>query len=142
MRCLLDVNVLIALADGAHANHDAAHAWFAVGRDWATSPTTQNAFVRIVSNRAYPTVDVSPAGAGRFLGQLMAHPRHIALDDDVSLTDASLFDLELIGSSRAVTDVYLVGLAQRHGLRLATFDRRIRHTAVKGAEETVELIPA
>ena len=28
-RFLLDVNVLIALVDPAHVQHDAAHAWFA-----------------------------------------------------------------------------------------------------------------
>ncbi len=37
---LLDVNVLIALIDTAHVQHDAAHAWFAsVGSiSWATCP--------------------------------------------------------------------------------------------------------
>ena len=41
---LLDVNVLIALVDPAHVQHEAAHAWFAsVGhRSWATCAITQN----------------------------------------------------------------------------------------------------
>jgi predicted nucleic acid-binding protein len=37
-------------------------------------------------------------------------------------------------TSEQVTDLYLADLAARHGLKLATFDERIRHGAV-------ELIP-
>jgi hypothetical protein len=35
-------------------------------------------------------------------------------------------------SHRQVTDVYLLGLAKRHGRRLATFDRTIPIAAVPG----------
>ena len=37
---LLDVNVLIALLDPAHVNHEAAHHWFGKTRKhrWATCP--------------------------------------------------------------------------------------------------------
>jgi predicted nucleic acid-binding protein len=56
MIALLDVNLLIALFDPAHVHHEAAHGWFARnGKDcWATCPLTENAFVRILSNPAYP----------------------------------------------------------------------------------------
>ena len=41
---LLDVNVLIALVDPAHVQHDAAHDWFGqLGYlAWATCPLTEN----------------------------------------------------------------------------------------------------
>lgn len=41
---LLDVNVLIALVDLAHVQHDAAHDWFGqLGHlAWATCPLTEN----------------------------------------------------------------------------------------------------
>ena len=54
---LLDVNLLIALVDPAHALHDAAHVWFAQqGRvSWAPCPITENGLLRIVGNPRYPT---------------------------------------------------------------------------------------
>jgi predicted nucleic acid-binding protein len=53
---LLDVNVLVALFDPSHVHHEAAHAWFGLNRKarWATCALTENAFVRILSNPAYP----------------------------------------------------------------------------------------
>ena len=49
---LLDASVLIALFDLAHVHHEVAHDWFADnrGRGWATSPLTENALLRIVSD--------------------------------------------------------------------------------------------
>ena len=51
-RYLLDVNVLIALIDPAHVQHDRAHDWFtAQGRQaWATCPLTENGVLRIVGS--------------------------------------------------------------------------------------------
>ena len=132
MTYLLDVNVLIALVDAAHLNHDAAHGWFGKGRDWATCPLTQNALVRILANPAYPTVEATPEEVMVVLRDLMAHPRHRAIDDDISVADETLFDASRIGSSRPLTDIYLLGLAHEHGMRLATFDRRILPNAVRG----------
>jgi len=142
VRFLLDVNVLIALVDSAHLNHDAAHAWFGAGPDWATCPLTQNGLVRILGNPGYGTVDASAAEVVGYLRALCQHPRHEAIADDVSLADKSLFDAGLVTGSRAVTDTYLVGLAHRHNMRLATFDRRLSAAAVIGAgPETIQQIP-
>lgn len=143
MSFLLDVNVLIALVDSGHVNHDAAHAWLRPRVPWSTCPLTQNALVRIVSQPAYPTVQASPAEAVELLRRLVAHPDHRGIDDDVGLADLSLFDMTLILSSAQVTDTYLIGLAHRHGLRLATFDRRITADAIVGAApDLLEQIPA
>lgn len=40
---LLDVNVLVALFDPAHPNHEDAHRWFGRNRKrgWATCPMTK-----------------------------------------------------------------------------------------------------
>ncbi len=53
---LLDVNVLIALVDPAHVQHEQAHDWFArVGqRAFATCPITENGLLRIVGHPKYP----------------------------------------------------------------------------------------
>ena len=55
-RYLLDVNVLIALFDPAHLNHDAAHQWFGeTGAEaWASCPLTENGFVRVISHPSIP----------------------------------------------------------------------------------------
>ena len=141
MTYLLDVNVLIALVDGAHLNHDAAHAWFSGIERWATCPLTENAFVRVLSHHKYVTVDTTPSEIVGTLRELRLHPGHRFVADDISLADAEHFDASLVGGSKAVTDVYLAGLAHRHGMTLATFDRRLRATAVVGASaETVELL--
>ena len=138
---LLDVNVLIALVDSAHVNHEAAHAWFAPGRDFATCPLTENALVRILSNPSYPTVEATPAQAGEYLRAFRGHPRHTPLPDDVSLADSDLFDLRAVAGSRQLSDVYLLGLAEHHGCRLATFDRKLGTAAVLGASASlVELV--
>jgi uncharacterized protein len=45
---LLDVNVLVALFDPAHVNHEEAHRWFGRNRhqNWATCTLTENGVVR------------------------------------------------------------------------------------------------
>jgi predicted nucleic acid-binding protein len=60
---LLDVNVLVAPFDPAHANHEDAHRWFGRNRKhgWATCPITINGCIRVLSNPAYPTVEATPA---------------------------------------------------------------------------------
>jgi hypothetical protein len=53
---LLDVNVLIALIDPAHIQHDKAHTWFATTGQhaWATCPLTENGVLSIVGNSREP----------------------------------------------------------------------------------------
>lgn len=142
---LLDVNVLVALFDPDHVHHEAAHAWFARHRaeGWATCPLTENGLVRVVSHPAYaPGAGWAALAVGRLraFGQASDHR---FWPDDVSLTDATLFDLASGLPHRQVTDLYLLGLAVRHGGRLATFDRDIPAAKVRGARPgSVELIPA
>ena len=134
-RALLDVNVLVALHDPAHPNHEDAHRWFGRNRKrgWATCPITVNGCVRVLSNPAYPTVAATPAEAASRLRILCAGPDHEFWSDSVPLLDESLFRLQAITGHRQITDIYLLGLAVKHGGRLATFDRSIPLKAVVGA---------
>jgi uncharacterized protein len=134
-RALLDVNVLVALHDPAHPNHEDAHRWFGRNRKrgWATCPVTVNGCVRVLSNPAYPSVTATPAEVASRLGVLCAGPDHEFWSDSVSLLDESLFRLQAITGHQQVTDICLLGLAVRHGGRLATFDRSIPLKAVAGA---------
>ena len=133
---LLDVNVLVALFDPAHPNHQDAHRWFATARKgkWATCASTINGCVRVLSNPAYPTVTATAAEVIARLQVLCASPHHEFWGDEVSLLDSRLFRPAMIGGHQKITDVYLLGLAVRKGGGLATFDRSIPLKAVVGAE--------
>ena len=132
---LLDVNVLVALFDSAHADHDHAHRWFGMNRrhGWATCPMTVNGCIRVLSNPAYPGVDATPADVAERLRDLCATTHHHFWPDSISLTDDTLFRWPAIGGHQKITDAYLLGLAVRNDGRLVTFDRSIPLKAVNGA---------
>ncbi len=132
---LLDVNVLVALFDPAHRNHEEAHQWFSRNRrrGWATCPLTMNGCVRVLSNPAYPTVEATPAEVVARLRELCATPDHHFWSDSVCLKDEELFRPIAITGHHQVTDVYLLGLAVRLHGKLVTFDRSIPIRAVIGA---------
>jgi toxin-antitoxin system PIN domain toxin len=131
---LLDVNLLVALFDPDHVHHDLAHDWFADnrGRGWATCPLTENGFVRVVANPAYGSEVRRPVDLIALLKRMCAGKGHQFWADEVSLLDGTLFDASRIANHRQLTDLYLLGLAQRRGGCLATFDRTIPVTAVHG----------
>jgi toxin-antitoxin system PIN domain toxin len=132
---LLDVNVLVALFDPAHQNHEDAHRWFGRNRKygWATCPITSNGCIRVLSNPAYPTVEATPAEVARRLRSFCSTTDHHFWEDSVSLLDESLFQPTMIAGHQKITDAYLLGLAVRNHGRLATFDRSIPLKAVKDA---------
>jgi len=133
---LLDINVLVALFDSAHLNHDEAHDWFkaARGTAWATCPITINGVVRILSNPAYPSVEATPGEVNSRLQDLCSSPQHEFWPDDVSLLENQAFRPTSIGSHQKITDVYLLALAVHRKGQLVTFDRSISLKAVVGAE--------
>lgn len=139
---LLDVNVLIALIDPAHVQHDAAHEWFAVHgkRAWATCPLTENGVLRIVGHPRYPNSPGTPAEVAQLMSGLRALPGHAFWADDVSLLDTGTIDASRLLTSGQVTDSYLLALACAHGGRLATFDRRLVTDAVRGGAQSLHLI--
>jgi uncharacterized protein len=115
---LLDVNVLVALFDGDHIHHEAAHDGFADHREkgWAICPHTENGFVRVVSNPAY---GLEPMRVGDVIARLTTFRS---------------------SGHRQLTDLYLLGLAVRMRGCLATFDRSISRTAVVGAAGALMVI--
>lgn len=139
---LLDVNVLIALLDPAHVQHDAAHEWFAGQghRAWATCPLTENGLLRIVGNTRYPNSPGTPAAVAPLLATLRALPGHVFWPDDISLLDAERVDAARLLGSAQVTDTYLLALACAHGGQLASFDRRLVKDAVRGGARRLHLI--
>ena len=139
---LLDVNVLIALADPAHVAHDTAHGWFAQHghKSWASCPMTQNGLLRIVGHPRYPNSPGTPAAVVATLTSLCVLPGHRFWPDDISLMDTQRVDASRLLTSAQITDSYLLALACAHGGHLATFDRKLVVDAVKGGAKALCLI--
>lgn len=139
---LLDVNVLVALVDPAHAMHEAAHAWFAQRAEvnWATCPITENGLLRIVGHPRYPNSPGSPAAVMPSLASLTALTGHQFWPDDIRLMDPALLDDARLLHHGQVTDSYLLALAVAHRGKLVSFDRRLVPDAVRGGRQALVLI--
>ena len=139
---LLDVNVLIALGDRRHPHFAPAIAWFTANRaaGWATCPITENGFLRIFGHPSYVSGPGSPAAAATALEGMKTVAGHRFLPDDISLLSV-LPTLQGISPGQ-LTDVYLLALAARHGVRFLSLDRRIDPGLVPGgAAAFVQLAP-
>jgi toxin-antitoxin system PIN domain toxin len=143
VRALLDVNVLIALLDRAHANHAAATNWLRreIEHGWASCPMTQNGCIRIMSQPSYPSPLPTSAVAGR-LAEAAAGPEHRFWPADLDLLSGDAIDWRRIFGHRQLTDAYLLALAVRHGGRLVTFDRRVSAATVRGARAEHLVVPS
>jgi len=141
-RMLLDVNVLIALIDPAHVQHDRAHNWFAASaqRAWATCPLTENGVLRIVGHPRYPSSPGTPAAVAELIAALRNLPGHEFWPDDISVLDSRRIEAARLLDSAQVTDSYLLALASAHGGRLATFDRRLVTDAVINGAQALHRI--
>lgn len=142
MTYLLDINVLVALFDGSHVNHEAAHVWFGgtVRESWATCPLTENGCIRVLSNPAYPSIQASPNDVMIRLARFCSQHSHVFWADDISiLTELEEETRALLPGHLQVTDFYLAALAHHYGGRLATFDgsllRTLKRTTLGGALE-------
>jgi hypothetical protein len=141
-RFLLDINVLIALIDPAHVQHDQAHRWFAARgqKAWATCPITENGLLRIVGHPRYPNSPGSPAAVAELLAACTQSPGHAFWSDDVSVLAREHVDASRLLDSAHVTDSYLLALARAHDGQLATFDRRLVTDAVRNGPQALHLI--
>ncbi len=133
-RALLDINVLLALLDSDHVDHDRARDWLdgEIATGWASCAITQNGFVRIVSQPRYPS-PVAPTEALDALGRACASPHHEFWRCEVSLVDEQAIDRTRVHGPRQVTDAYLLALAVGRDGRFVTFDRSVVLSAVPAA---------
>jgi len=142
---LFDTNALIALVDPTHLNHEKMMAWFDRNsrNGWATTPITENGFVRVVATSKYPGRQAVPEVSLANLRALKAaHSDHYEFWEGVSITDEALFYPERLAGPGQITDAYLIALALHHGGRLLTFDRRLPWQAVRGATSGTIFTPA
>lgn len=116
-RSLPDVNVLLAFAWDTHADHGEVRRWFAGSDHFATCPITELGFLRVSMSPAY---SATFQDALSILKALRGLPTASRIDDDfdvISLPEVSRY--------KGAADVYLVHLAEAHGMRLATLDKGI-----------------
>jgi toxin-antitoxin system PIN domain toxin len=122
MKHLLDVNVLLAAIWDNHPQHAKAFAWLA-GKSVLLCPLAELGFLRISS---HPKAINAPMEKARELLRKFAAERRVEwVADDIPALQSHAM------KSEAVTDMYLVELAAKHGAKLATFDSGISHKSVE-----------
>ena len=133
-RALLDVNVLLALLDSDHVDHQRAQAWAEKGLadGWASCAVTENGFVRIISQPRYPS-PVPPSEAIKLLARARDGGSHDFWTCEISLLDPDVIDRSRLHGPRQVTDAYLLALAIAHGGCFVTFDRSLALSSVRDA---------
>lgn len=141
-RFLLDVNVLIALVDPAHVQHEAVHQWFgrAGRKSFATCPITENGLLRILGHPKYPNSPGPPSSVAGALAAIRALPGHRFWPDSISLADSQLADASLLSSHSRVTDSYLLALARANNGQLATLDHKLATEVVSDGKSSLALI--
>jgi toxin-antitoxin system PIN domain toxin len=128
---LLDVNVLIALAEPEHTHHRTAVRWFHTpGLDWGVCAFTEAGFLRVSSNPKSGSHTVEEAAA--VLTALASHPGYRFWPIAEGWNTLAAPFTERVFGHQQINDAYLLGLAIRENGVLATFDRAIRYIA--GAE--------
>lgn len=127
-KALLDANALIAAFDESHADHARANALIAGLQEFRTSPQTQGAFLRFFSR---PWQDASGQrqpprmSTGQALSHLkaiLALPKHRFVPDDLPFEKVSMRSLS---GFKQWNDAYLIALAAKHRLKLATLERKL-----------------
>ena len=121
MRFLIDVNVLIAAVWDTHPQHKQAFNWMD-GKKILLCPLVELGFLRISTQPS--AFNVSMEDARFALKNFISELRVESISCDLP---ALAFSPK---TSAQVTDAYLVALAHKHGLKLATMDKGIKHPAV------------
>ena len=134
---LLDVNVLVALADPTHQHHDLAHLWFSNRgpSKWATCPATVNGAFRVLWRLTAHSGPIMGSHVHDVLGSLLARPGRVKIEGQPEITDTSVFDLSKLRGHNQIPDALLLAIAIQNQARLLTFDQTIPWAAVKGASE-------
>lgn len=133
-RTLLDLNVLIALADQRHNHHQKARNWFtASGKDdWGVCPFTEAGFLRVTTNATFRPGPHTFERALAILQSLKTLPGYRYWEIKQSWVTLTAPFAARISGHQQVTDAYLLSLAIKEDGVLVTFDKGIRYMA--GAE--------
>jgi toxin-antitoxin system PIN domain toxin len=122
MKYLLDVNALLAAILAVHSRHEVADTWLR-RKLLATCPLSELGFLRISTHpKAY---NLSMAIARQALEAFVKAHKVEFVPADLPAIESGAH------KSEAVTDSYLAEFAARRGMKLATLDTGITHTAVE-----------
>jgi hypothetical protein len=140
-RYLLDANALIALGWPAHEHHARMLAWFRdqARHGWATTPFTQAAFVRIVSQPAFSGSAIGPREAAELLSRNLSHRHHSFFPLDMQITEVAALCTGGLMGHRQVTDAYLLALAVKRKCKLVTFDSGLAQLLATESERRVHV---
>ncbi len=128
MAYLLDLNLLIALVNEDHIYHSSAMEWFDTPLlKWALCAFTEAGLLRFLTHPKTRNLLMDEAVA--ILSSLKREPgyHYLPVVADWHQTTAP-FAARLHGHNQ-VTDAFLLGIAIREGVILATFDKAILHMA-------------
>ena len=125
---LLDVNVVIASVFADHVMHGPARTFIEGLKHFHTTPTTQGGFLRFATrpwkneNKEEHPPRLTMAEAQAKLREFTNADGHIFLPDDASFTELGLRSMQ---GHRQWTDAYLLHLARKHGLVMASLESRM-----------------
>lgn len=127
-RFLLDVNVLVALADEEHVHYRAAKRWLrAEERDWGTCALTEAGFFRVTARLSAGAATLEDITAT--YTEMTRYPgyRFWPISDSLPVL-IKPFAARIFGPNQ-ITDAVLLGLAIRGKGVLVTFDPGVRFLA-------------
>ena len=116
--------------------HETMPEWFGrhARQGWATSPSTQSAFIRIVLQPAFCGRAIGVAQVAELLLRNTEHKQHSLLAMNFGFSDVlGCCTAGLLGH-RQITDAYLLTQAIHAKARLLTFDSRIEHLLATAEE--------
>jgi toxin-antitoxin system PIN domain toxin len=125
---LLDVNVVIASVFADHVNHPQARRFVESLERFFTSPTVQGGFLRFATRPLknergelqQPRLTMEEALAK--LREFTETDGHVFISDDAPFTDLGLRSMQ---GHRQWTDAYLLHLARKNTLALASLESRM-----------------
>lgn len=128
MKYLLDVNVLVALADPAHIHHKIVMKWFNTPRlDWGVCAFTEAGFLRVTTNPN--TCGHSVKHALEVLADLANHPGYHYWPITTPFATLTKPIADRIHGHQQVTDALLLGLAIKEKAILVTLDKAMKYLA-------------
>lgn len=113
----MDVNVLLAYGWVDHPFHLRCSTWIDHTQSFVTCPTVELGFLRISMTSVF-NADFYDAQA--VLKSIVSKDAATRIPCDLSVDQ-----IPEVTSYKDTTDAYLVALAKKHGLKLATFDERL-----------------
>jgi toxin-antitoxin system PIN domain toxin len=127
-KCLLDVNVLIALTDEGHVHNHVVMKWFNTpGLDWGRCAFSEAGFFRISVNPKLGRLTFEDAN--NILATLTKRPGYRYWPITADWAELVVPFRERVLGHQQVTDAWLLGLAIKEGGILVTLDKGIRAMA-------------